>query len=316
MAIPARPTPDFVVIQAHIPLGRLNATLDGPAAARHPYDRFQRRGLWGTDHRRLQLRGGADTAPDQQPAAPGGVDGIGQGQSAPVIPAGALRSISSPEPAPALHRQASQARVDLPRRPASPDICLARDREPIGLRSGLQPQLPEPVIALHAVPGEPWGGDAGGEGAGPHVAGQLRLGRNAPVLGDPGLAATLPVLGPRRGQIPFPVPQDLVQHPGIAQQHADLAVLDGAGRAPVLAGDACRVLPLFQKAGLIEDQHAVRVSQMLHDLEAQRIPHSIGVPVGPVQPILEAVRGGLATDFCQLPAVFPLGRTEPALQRR
>jgi hypothetical protein len=316
MAIPARPTPDFVVLQAHSPRGRRHATRDGPAAARHPYDRFQRRGLGGKDHRRRQLRGGADTAPDQQPAAPGGVDGSGQGQPAPVRPAGAFRSSSSPEPAPALHRQASQDRVDLPRRPAAPDLFRARDREPIGLRSGLQPPPPAPVIALHAVPGDPWGGDAGGDGAGQPVAGPLRRGRNAPVRGHPGLAATLPVLGPRRGPRPFPVQPDLAQPTGRAQTPAELAGLDGAGRAPGLAGDACRVRPFCQTAGLIEDQPAVRVSPLRHDRAAPRITHRLGVPGGPVQQRLEAGRGGRATDFCQLPAVFPLGRPAPALPIR
>ena len=147
------------------------------------------------------------------------------------------------------------------------------------------------------------GRDAGGEGAGPQVAGQLRPGRNAPVLGDPVLAATLPVLGPRRGQYPVPGPGRTWSSTLASPSNTPIwEFIDGAGRAPVLAGDACRVLPLFQKAGLIEDQHAVRVSQMLHDLEAQRIPHSIGVPVGPVEPTMEAV--GVASPqtsaSCQL----------------
>ena len=101
-ARPARPTPDFVVVYAHIPVGRLNATLDGPAAARHPSDRFQCRGR-GAQTPDAWLRGGADTAPDQSPAAPGGVDGIGQGQSAPSSQRGPCapspaRAGSSPPP--------------------------------------------------------------------------------------------------------------------------------------------------------------------------------------------------------------------------
>jgi hypothetical protein len=73
MAMPAGPTAHFIVIQAHLALGGLKATLDGPAAASHPHDRLERGGLWGKDYIRLQLRGGADTAPDQEPAAPPGL---------------------------------------------------------------------------------------------------------------------------------------------------------------------------------------------------------------------------------------------------
>lgn len=51
----------------------------------------------------------------------------------------------------------------------------------------------------------------------------------------------------------------MAQRTRIAQQHADLAGLHGAGRATLVAGDARRVLPLFEKAGLVEDQHAVGV---------------------------------------------------------
>ena len=155
MAIPAGPATDFVVIQAHFPIGRLNATLDGLATARHPHRRFQRGGLWGKDHICLQLRGGADTAPDQQPAAPPGLRGLGQRQPAPVIPARPFGAIAGTQPGLACSRQGCHDRVDLPMLPAHLAIFLARDREHIGLRSGLQPQPQAPVIAIHAVPGDP-----------------------------------------------------------------------------------------------------------------------------------------------------------------
>src|SRR5512132_712401 len=106
MAMPAGPTAPVIVIQAHLSRGGLKATLDGPAAASHPHDRRERGGLWGKDHIRLQLRGGADTAPDQEPAAPPGLWGLGQRQPVPVLPARPLRPVASTAPAPALQRQA------------------------------------------------------------------------------------------------------------------------------------------------------------------------------------------------------------------
>jgi hypothetical protein len=108
----------------------------------------------------------------------------------------------------------------------------------------------------------------------------------------------------------------MAQRTGIAPKHADLAVFPCAGRAALLAGDARRVLPLFENAGLVEDQHAIGIPQMLDDLEAPLIPHGIRVPSGPAQPILEAIGGGLAADVCHLPAVFTLGLTAQALQIR
>jgi hypothetical protein len=53
---------------------------------------------------------------------------------------------------------------------------------------------------------------------------------------------------------------------------------------------------------------------MLDDVSAQRISDGLGVLVGPVQEILEAEGGGLATGFCHLPPVLALGLTEQALQ--
>ena len=83
-----------------------------------------------------------------------------------------------------------------------------------------------------------------------------------------------------------------------------------------LAGDPGRVAPFFHKAGFVEDQHAIGVLQMLDDIGPQCITRCVGVPVGPAQQILEAIGGGLAADFCHLPAVLALRLTEQAAQIR
>src|SRR6267142_7171935 len=113
MAVPTCPTADFILIQANFPLGRLEAALNGPPRARHPHDCRQGGLLGGKDHRRSQLRRGAVTTPDQQPA--------------PVIPPRTFRAIARTELRPAVLWQDGQDRVDLTWSPAQTDGLLARD---------------------------------------------------------------------------------------------------------------------------------------------------------------------------------------------
>jgi hypothetical protein len=54
--VPARPAADFVVSQDHFPLGRLNATVDGPATARYAHGLCQRGGLRRTNSQRRDQR--------------------------------------------------------------------------------------------------------------------------------------------------------------------------------------------------------------------------------------------------------------------
>src|SRR5260221_10447963 len=70
VAIPARPRADFIVVQAHLARGLLQARLNRPPPTCYPYQ-LRERGLWrspdaivGTLTRRGQ------TAPDQDPRAP------------------------------------------------------------------------------------------------------------------------------------------------------------------------------------------------------------------------------------------------------
>lgn len=135
MPIPARPAPHFIVVQAHFPLRLLNAALDGPAAPGHPHDLLQRRSLGSKHHRGGQLGGGAETAPDQQPAAPARLQRCGQGLPSPVRPARPPRC-----------RQAGQARFHRALLGAQPHLFLARHGQDIGLRPALQPPPQAPVL--------------------------------------------------------------------------------------------------------------------------------------------------------------------------
>jgi hypothetical protein len=55
---------------------------------------------------------------------------------------------------------------------------------------------------------------------------------------------------------------------------------------------------------------------MVMDILVERIPHRIRIPIGPTQQMLEPVRGCIAHDFRELPAILALGGTEQAPEMR
>jgi hypothetical protein len=251
MAIPAGPAPHFRVIQADFPFGGLKAALERPAYARPAHDRLQGGALSRKDHIGCQLGGLADAAPHQQLAAPVGLDGIRQGQPAPVIPAGAYRTIPGTEPRPARCGQTGQDRFDLALTPAHPDICFARDRQDVGLRLGFQPQAQSSMIPVHAVAGDPRGRHTRGQGPGQHLLGQLRLGRKAPVLRNVGYSpCSRPASrAPRTAQNFIP---DLKKVQG-AGRHL-LALIDGMLEIAKLAADRMELhLEAFDISSLLQE---------------------------------------------------------------
>ena len=104
----------------------------------------------------------------------------------------------------------------------------------------------------------------------------------------------------------------MAQRTGIAQKDANLAIVHLPSRATIVAGNASRVSPLFQKAGLVDHQHHVWVCQMLHYVGAQLIADGLGVPQRAAQQMLKGLRRGVAAHFGQLPAVLVLGWAQQA----
>src|SRR5882724_13208830 len=102
MPIPPRPTADFIMIQAHFPLGRFKELCNGPAGPRHPHQLLERGRLGSKDDVSLQLMWGTHTPPDQQPATPVQLQGLGPGQPTPVIPPRTFRAIARTVPRPAV----------------------------------------------------------------------------------------------------------------------------------------------------------------------------------------------------------------------
>jgi hypothetical protein len=68
------------------------------------------------------------------------------------------------------------------------------------------------------------------------------------------------------------------------------------------------VTPFLQKAGVIEDQHTLRVAEMLDYV----VTHSVDVPVSPPQQALHPVRRQLTGALSQGPTVDPVqARDQP-----
>lgn len=55
---------------------------------------------------------------------------------------------------------------------------------------------------------------------------------------------------------------------GIGQKHPHLAILNPPCRTTILPRHARRMLPFFEKSGLINDQDGLRLSQVLYQIGA------------------------------------------------
>ena len=82
----------------------------------------------------------------------------------------------------------------------------------------------------------------------------------------------------------------------------------------VLALHTHALLALFEKTGLIDNQHAIRVGQVLAHVRLQVVPHLISLPDRSSQQMLETVGSRLPGLLSQLPAILALDRTEQSLQ--
>ena len=101
---------------------------------------------------------------------------------------------------------------------------------------------------------------------------------------------------------------------GVAKENADLAVLDAPRRAGVLAVDAGRLGALLEKAGLIQHQDCVVITQVLDHIGPQIIAERIGVPVDAREELLHAVWRVVAGRLGEVPAVLPLQGSQQALK--
>jgi hypothetical protein len=88
------------------------------------------------------------------------------------------------------------------------------------------------------------------------------------------------------------VQQDLPAATDVAEENADLTVIDLAEAAAVLALDATGVLPLFGKAGAIAGEDGGGVGPNFRDVPGQAIEQGAVLPGGRADEVLQ----DLATD--------------------
>ena len=88
----------------------------------------------------------------------------------------------------------------------------------------------------------------------------------------------------------------------IAQEHADLAVLDPPGRAGILPRDTDRVRALLQEAGFIDNQHAIGITKRFDGVRPNQISQTVRLPLAPPEQRLHPVRPRRPCLLSQQPA--------------
>ena len=167
---------------------------------------------------------------------------------------------------------------------------IARDGQHIGDVLLLQPGAQRPVIPVGLVGGHPGERHPRADGPLDHQAGQLRLGRERRVSGNPGRLAAARVTGPGLRQVQRPVNQRVPARGSIAKVDRDLGVLDPARGAGVLPLHPRRGGAFLHVPRLIHHQHRAGITQLLHDVTAHVVADPVGVPPGPGQQVLHPVR--------------------------
>jgi hypothetical protein len=105
-------------------------------------------------------------------------------------------------------------------------------------------------------------------------------------------------------QVQLPVDERPPLSAGVGENDAQLAGVDLAGRARVLALHPHRGRALLQEARLVGHQHRTRVAQVLDHIGAQVVTDQIRVPVGGGQQPLHPIGGALPGMLGQLPTVL------------
>ena len=102
----------------------------------------------------------------------------------------------------------------------------------------------------------------------------------------------------------------------MAEKDADLAVLDPAGRAALLAGDPCRMAALLHKAGLVQNHDADRISQMFDEEVPANIPSFLLIPHGSPEKRLHPPWRRIASILRQLPAILAFRAPDQSIEKQ
>ena len=124
------------------------------------------------------------------------------------------------------------------------------------------------------------------------------------------------IVAPALRQIERVIDEGMATTRHIGRKHADLAVRDLPGRARILPRHTARCLALLQKAGLVDDQHRIIMSEMLDDIIAYEIAQRIGIPAITPQKLLLAPWTGIARCLCPHPTGLAPFLAEQSVNKR
>ena len=126
-----------------------------------------------------------------------------------------------------------------------------------------QPVPQRALIPLHPIASHPGRRDARVARALQHLAGQLRLGRTAPLRRNAGARTALGIVCPRLGQREFASQQDMAWRAGRGQKYSSLAMRDPPGCAALLSSHTGRMLAFCEQPCRITHEHGLGSAQRL-----------------------------------------------------
>jgi len=101
----------------------------------------------------------------------------------------------------------------------------------------------------------------------------------------------------------------------VRQKDADPTVFNPASRAGVHACESGTLGSFFEEAGLVDNQNALRLSQILLNVSLQFTPNLISTPDCTSEEMLEIGGSLFSQMLCELPAILPvdLGDESPQI---
>jgi len=314
-ALPTRPTPDLLLIEADLPFGFLTALFDGPAAPDNLDRGREGRRLRGIHDGRGARGGVAETPTDQEPPPPVGLARRSQGEPAPVRPSGACGPVTSPHATPVLLLQHRQERFALPLAASTPDLCFPRHREDRRLGALFPPLPPRALIAIPPGPGPPGGRHGRVTCPRQPLLGAVRLRGNGPLRRHPCTDPACRIIRPRLGQRAFAIQHSMALRTCLGYKAPHWAMRNTAGGPTLWSGHAGRTLAFVEQPCLIPHEHRVGIAHRLDHRGVSGLAHRLSIPPGTPQHMLEAIRCRLPIRFGDLPPIFPLDGAPQAPQR-
>jgi len=129
------------------------------------------------------------------------------------------------------------------------------------------------------------------------------------------LAPTLRVPSPVFRQIKPAVDQRLAETAGVGDEHAHLAILDPPRRARILSRHPDRVFAFLEKAGLVNDEHAIGIAQRLKRIVPNHITQVVRRPGTASQKRLHPIGPSKSSLLGHQPARLALHARKQAINK-